>query len=159
MAVAEDVTDNVDWIAGVAERKIQDAIEEGLFDNLPGRGKPLDLRANPFEPPGTGAVNRLLRHNRVLPTWLLLEREIEAARGLALATLARWEAAEPGLRDSSDFSRLRDAARLAYEGQMRRCNDLILKHNYASPFALRAPVPMMVRTRLREFDERYGTPS
>ena len=39
---------------------------------------------------------------------------------------------------------------------MRRCNDLILKHNYSSPFALRAPVPMMVRTRLREFDERHG---
>ena len=156
MAAAEELGDNVDWIAGVAERKIQDAIAEGLFDNLPGAGKPLDLRVNPFEPPGMGAVNRLLRHNRVLPMWLLLEREIEAARGLALASLARWEAAEPGLRGTPDYPRLSEAARSAYAGQMRRCNDLILKHNYSSPFALRASVPMMIRTRLRDFDERYG---
>jgi hypothetical protein len=143
-------------MASVAERKIQDAITEGLFDNLPGKGLPLDLRVNPFEPPGMGAVNRVLKHNRVLPPWLLLEREIEAARGLALATLARWEAAEPGLRETPEYPRLRESARAAYEGHMRRCNDLILKHNHSSPFALRAPVPMMLRTRLREFDERYG---
>ena len=28
-------------IARVAERKIQEAIEEGKFDNLPGKGKPI----------------------------------------------------------------------------------------------------------------------
>ena len=50
-----------------------------------------------------GAVNRMLRHNKVLPAWLLLEREIEAARALALATLARWEAAEPSLRDDARY--------------------------------------------------------
>lgn len=156
MVSGEDWADNPDWISGIAERKIQEAIEEGLFDNLPGAGQPLDLRVNPFEPPGMGAVNRLLRHNRVLPAWLLLEREIEAARALALATLARWEAAEQALRDSSQYAALRQSARDAYERHMRQCNDLILKYNYASPFALRAPVPMMLRTRLREFDTRYG---
>ena len=51
---------------------------------------------------------------------------------------------------------LRDAAREAYERHMRGCNDLILKYNFSNPFAFRAPVPMMVRTRLREFDARYG---
>ena len=54
MAVSEDLGDNPDWMAGIAERKIQDAIEDGLFDNLPGRGQPLDLSVNPFEPPGMG---------------------------------------------------------------------------------------------------------
>jgi hypothetical protein len=156
MAATEDFTDNIDWIAGIAERRIQDAIGEGLFDNLPATGKPLDLQVNPFEPPGMGAVNRLLRHNRVLPPWLLLEQEIEAARSLALATLARWEAAEPNLRGTADYPKLRQSARTAYEQQMRRCNDFVLKYNYSSPFALRTPVPMMLRTRLREFDERYG---
>ena len=105
MASAEELGENVDWIAGIAERKIQDAIEEGLFDHLPGAGQPLDLTVNPFEPPGMGAINRMLKHNKVLPAWLLLEREIEAARALALATLARWEAAEPGLRDDAGYER------------------------------------------------------
>ena len=156
MASADELGENVDWIAGIAERKIQDAIEEGLFDHLPGAGLPLDLSVNPFEPPGMGAINRMLKHNKVLPAWLLLEREVEAARALALATLARWEAAEPGLRGDPHYPRLRGAARETYERHMRECNDLILKYNFSNPFAFRAPVPMMVRTRLREFDVHYG---
>ncbi len=155
MASVEELGEGVDWMAGIAERKIQDAIEEGLFHNLPGAGKPLDLTVNPFEPPGMGAVYRMLRHNKALPAWLLLEREIEASRALALATLARWEAAEPELRETLNYERLRDAAREAYVRHMRECNDLILKYNFSNPFAFRAPVPMMMRTRLREFDDRF----
>ena len=159
MASGEDRNDLPDWTAGIAERKIQEAIEEGLFENLPGKGRPLDLRINPFEPPGMGAINRLLRHNKVLPMWVMLEQEIEAGRALALATLARWEAAEPGLRDSRDYAKARAAAREAYERHMRQTNDMILKYNCSSPFALRSPVPMMLKTRLREFDARYGSGS
>jgi len=156
MASVDDMGDNPDWTAGIAERKIQDAIDEGLFDNLPGRGKPLDLSTNPFEPPGMGAVNRLLKHNKVLPLWLLLEQEIEASRALALATLARWEASEPGLRGTADYARLRAAAREAYARHLKQTNDLILKYNYSSPFAHRAPIPFMLRRRLEEFDAEYG---
>jgi len=159
MASIDDMGDNPDWTAGIAERKIQDAIDEGLFDNLPGRGKPLDLSTNPFEPPGMGAVNRLLKHNKVLPLWLLLEQEIEASRALALATLARWEVSEPGLRGIADYARLRASAREAYARHLKQTNDLILKYNYSSPFAHRAPVPLMLRRRLEEFDAEYGTAS
>ena len=156
MAAAEDLGDNIDWIAGIAERKIQDAIDEGLFDNLPGRGQPLDLSENPFEPPGLRAVNRLLRQNKVLPPWLILEQEIEASRALALGALARWEAAEPGLRGAATYDRLRAAARDAYQGHLKHTNDLILKYNYSNPFTFRAPVPFLTKRRLAEFDERFG---
>ena len=151
-----DMGDNPDWTAGIAERKIQDAIDEGLFDNLPGRGKPLDLSTNPFEVPGMGAVNRLLKHNKVLPLWLLLEQEIEASRALALAVLARWEASEPGLRETADYPRLRASAREAYARHLKQTNDMILKYNHSSPFAYRSPVPFMLKRRLEEFDELYG---
>ena len=156
MAAVEDYGDNPDWTAGIAERKIQDAIEEGLFDNLPGAGQPLDLSVNPFEPPGTGAINRLLKHNRVLPPWLLLEKEIEASRAVALASLARWDKSEPALRDQKDYARLRDLARETYQMRLRETNDLILKYNFSNPFAFRAPIPFMIRARLREFDALYG---
>jgi DnaJ family protein C protein 28 len=156
MASVDDMGDNPDWTAGIAERKIQDVIDEGLFDDLPGRGQPLDLSVNPFEPPGMGAVNRLLKHNRVLPPWLLLEQEIEASRALALASLARWEASEPGLRETGDYPRLRASAREAYARHLKQTNDLILKYNYSSPFAFRAPIPFMLKRRLQEFDEQYG---
>lgn len=156
MAAAEDIGENGDWIAGIAERRIQDAIEEGLFDNLPGRGQPLDLSENPFEPPGMRAVNRLLRQNKVLPPWLLLEKEIEVARAEALDALARWEAPEPDLRGSAAYVQLRAAARDAYSKQLKHTNDLVLKYNYSNPFAFRAPVPLLTRRRLEEFDARFG---
>ena len=156
MVSMDDMGDNPDWTAGIAERKIQDAIDEGLFDNLPGRGQPLDLSTNPFEVPGMGAVNRLLKHNKVLPLWLLLEQEIEASRALALAILARWEASEPGLRESADYPRLRASARETYARPLKQTNDMILKYNYSSPFAYRSPVPFMLKRRLEEFDELYG---
>ena len=157
MASADDFSDNPDWTALIAERKIQDAIDAGLLDNLPGRGQPIDLSVNPFEPPGMGAVNRMLKANRVLPPWLLLEREIEASRALALGVLARWEAAEAVLRGTPDYPKARDAARAAYLAHILHNNDLVLKYNYSAPFAHRTPVPLMRQTRLREFDALYGT--
>lgn len=156
MAASEDLGETVDWMAGIAERRIQDAIDEGLFDNLPGRGKPLHLTENPFEPPGMRAVNHLLRQNKVLPPWLLLEKEIEASRSLALGTLARWEVAEPRLSGSPEHGNLRSIARAAYHKHLKQTNDLILKYNYSNPFAFRAPVPLLTQRRLQEFDERFG---
>ena len=152
----DDRAPDVDWASAIAERKIQEAIDEGLFDNLPGRGLPLDLSINPFEAPGMGAVNRILKHNKVLPVWVTVEKEIEASRALALAALARWEASEEGLRGDPRYRELRQMARDAYCGNMRRTNDLILKFNVGSPFAMRAPISFMMQRRLREFDERYG---
>lgn len=156
MISADDLHDLPDWTAGIAERKIQDAIEEGLLDNLPGKGRPLDLSVNPFEPPGMGAINRLLKHNKVLPIWVMLEQEIETSRAVALATLERWEASAPYLRETPDYARTRASARESYHGHMRHTNDLILKYNCSSPFSLRAPIPLMIKTRLREFDALHG---
>ncbi len=156
MASAEDLGDNPDWMAGVAERKIQDAIDDGLFDNLPGRGQPLDLSVNPFEPPGMGAINRMLKHNRAVPPWLALEQEIEASRALARGTLTRWEAAEPRLRETPEYPVLRAKAREAYARHLKETNDMILKYNYTSPFAFRTQIPFMQKRRLAEFDALYG---
>jgi len=156
MAASEDFGENWDWMAGVAERKIQEAMDEGLFENLPGRGQPLDLSENPFEPAGMRAVNRLLRQNKVLPTWLLLEQEIEASRALALATLARWEIAEEGVRNAPDCAKLRTAAREAYHKRLKDTNDLILRYNFSNPFSYRAPVPFSIKRRLEEFDALFG---
>lgn len=157
MASVEDLGENPDWIAGIAERKIQDAIDDGLFDNLPGRGQPLDLSVNPFEPPGMGAINRMLKHNRAVPPWLMLEQEIEASRALARGTLARWEAAVPNLRDGAEYPALRAKAREAYARHLKETNDMILKYNYTSPFAFRTQIPFMQKRRLAEFDTLYGT--
>jgi DnaJ homolog subfamily C member 28 len=59
-----------EWHSLVMER-IEEAIERGDFDNLPGKGKPLDLRENPNEPAEMRMANRLLKNNELAPAWIM----------------------------------------------------------------------------------------
>jgi len=61
-------------IESLAEKRLREAIENGEFDNLQGKGEPIDLSENPFEDPDLRAVHRLLRNaiqfSSVLPLCL-----------------------------------------------------------------------------------------
>jgi|SRR5579871_5755687 len=70
----------------IAERKIREALEDGVFEQLEGAGKPLDLSENPFEDPSLRMAHRLLKNNGFAPDWIMEAREIEAeSRRLASA--------------------------------------------------------------------------
>jgi DnaJ family protein C protein 28 len=51
------------------EDLIEDGRRRGLFDDLPGAGRPLDLEQNVFEGANTLA-NRLMKDNDIRPAWL-----------------------------------------------------------------------------------------
>ena len=61
----------------IAERKIREAMEEGAFDHLEGKGEPLDLAENPFEDPSERMAHRLLKNNGFAPAWIEEAKEIE----------------------------------------------------------------------------------
>jgi hypothetical protein len=61
----------------IADRKIQEAMDDGAFENLSGRGQPLPLDDNPFEDPSLRMAHRLLRNNGFAPAWIEEGREIE----------------------------------------------------------------------------------
>ena len=63
----------------IAERKIQEAMEEGAFDHLEGTGRPLPLDDNPYEDPAQRMAHRILRNNGFAPTWIEEAKEIDAA--------------------------------------------------------------------------------
>ncbi len=63
----------------IADRKIREAMDEGAFDNLDGRGRPLPLEDEPFEDPSLRMAHRLLRNNGFAPAWIEEGRDIEAA--------------------------------------------------------------------------------
>src|SRR5437868_13591656 len=63
----------------IAERKIREAMAEGAFENLRGKGRPLDLEENPFEDPSLRMAHRLLRNNGFAPAWIEEGKDIEAA--------------------------------------------------------------------------------
>src|SRR5690349_3476483 len=64
------------WIEIIADRKIRDAQDEGAFDNLPGKGKPLKLEFDPRVPPEQRAAYRLMKEAQLLPDWIQLDKEI-----------------------------------------------------------------------------------
>src|SRR5436190_11631896 len=61
---------DIDWaLRRLAERRIEEAMREGKFDNLPGAGQPLDLEPMPAEEDARlmwWAI-RLLRQNDFIP--------------------------------------------------------------------------------------------
>jgi DnaJ homolog subfamily C member 28 len=95
------------------EKQIREAIEEGVFDRLPGKGKPLDLSADPFEDPLMPTVRRILRDHGVTHPLIearkAFEAEIEEQRAKlrcawrtrsdGRASEARWAKAAAAFRE------------------------------------------------------------
>jgi DnaJ-like protein len=73
------------WIEIVADRKIREAQDEGLFDNLPGKGQPLRLDFDPRVPLEQRAAYRLMKEAELLPDWIQLDKEIRGRQ-------QQWEA-------------------------------------------------------------------
>lgn len=92
----------------IADRKIQEAMEEGAFEHLDGAGEPLDLSENPFEDPAQRMAHRLLRNNGFAPAWIGEGREIEGEIRFLKANFERFDAAE--LRRRADLLNRRIAA-------------------------------------------------
>ena len=49
-------------LESLTEKRLREAIENGEFDNLPGKGEAIDLIENPFEDPDLRVVHPLLRN-------------------------------------------------------------------------------------------------
>ena len=71
------------------DRKIREAIEEGEFDNLSGKGEPIDLTENPFEDPDWRMAHRMLRNAGFAPAWIEERKDIESEIQAARTTLTR----------------------------------------------------------------------
>ncbi len=79
----EDRRSLEEW-QNLVEQRIQEAMERGDFDNLPGKGKPLRREPNPFVDPADDLAYSLLRGQGFTLQWIeerkLIQADIEAAR-------------------------------------------------------------------------------
>ena len=64
----------------IAERKIQKAIENGEFDNLPNKGKPIEINDDISVPPELRMAYKILQNAGCLPPELELRNEIVSLR-------------------------------------------------------------------------------
>ena len=72
----------------VMEELIEEAMRSGAFDDLPGRGKPLNLSKNPYSP-GTELAYQLLKKNNYTLPWIAQRREIQADIDALRAEISR----------------------------------------------------------------------
>jgi hypothetical protein len=90
-----------DWESWI-DQEIREAQESGKFDNLPGRGKPIDLTPNPFARDQELAF-KILKDAGYAPEWIELDKvirlKLERARA---AHLRRWEWREARLHELAD---------------------------------------------------------
>ncbi len=128
-----------------ADEIIQRAIQDGAFDNLPGKGQPLNLDDNPYEPEEWRTAYRMLRSNGYSLPWLELRKEIEEA-----IDRARSDARDAWHSDSDEFW---NQQKSVFQQRIEALNQRIFQYN------LQAPSPVFHRKPLdlsRELDAIQG---
>ncbi|MCG5535651.1 DnaJ family domain-containing protein [Ectothiorhodospira mobilis] len=86
----------MDLIDQLVESRVREAERDGVFDDLPGQGRPLELEDDTMVPEALRAAYRLLRNSGFVPEEVRLHREIREAEDLLRAcedeTLRRQQA-------------------------------------------------------------------
>jgi hypothetical protein len=101
----------MEFFTRLAENRILEAIEAGEFDNLRGKGQPLNLEDDSHIPPELRMAYKILRNADCLPPELVLRQEVVQLQDLVAA-----------MPDEAEKLR-----------QMRRLNFLIMKLNMIRP--------------------------
>lgn len=119
------------------DEAIRKAIEDGQFDNLPGKGKPLKLEHNPFENPEWRLAYSVLKNSGFTLPWIEERQEIEEAIDKAQAALTRaWdyhrrarERNQPEALIHNEWQRAVEA----YQARIAEINPRILRYNLTTP--------------------------
>src|SRR5262249_8548849 len=77
----------MEFFARIVEERIQRAQDEGLFDNLPGKGKPLKLDDDNAVPEDLRLTYKVLKNSNCLPIEMELLKEIFNLRQLLNAAI------------------------------------------------------------------------
>lgn len=115
-------------------RQIEQAQKDGAFDNLPGKGKPLKLNANPNADPERQAAYQLLTDNDFTLPWMekgnQIDRDLETARTALGRTWELIRSARPGETWlDGEWTRAQDE----FRERIERINRLIRAFNLEIP--------------------------
>ncbi|HZE70673.1 MAG TPA: DnaJ family domain-containing protein [Pyrinomonadaceae bacterium] len=122
----------------LVEKKIREAMEKGEFDNLPGKGEPIDLSENPFEDPEMRTVHRLLRNAGFAPAFIEERKSIETELARWRQILSRAQKLYGNESRVGEWNRVKNEFRVA----VREVNDRIRLYN------LKTPAPVFQRSQV-----------
>ncbi len=112
----------------IIDRRIADAEAEGLFNDLPGHGKPLNLDDDSLVPEDDRAAYRLLKNGGFAPPWIEMQKSIFAEQEQLANWLERanrrWSSIGP-----LEQQRLRDE----YQQRLTDLNRMITNYNLTAP--------------------------
>jgi DnaJ family protein C protein 28 len=116
------------------EEQIRKAMEDGQFDNLPGKGKPLKLDDNPFEDPEWRQANKILQDNGFTLPWIEKAQEIDqrlekARHDLKIAW--EWRCSKQPVQSNMDTEWKRAEGR--FRDEIAEINKLIFSYNLEAP--------------------------
>ena len=112
----------------VIDRHIAAGQAEGLFDNLPGAGKPLQLDVDTLVPEEVRVGYRMLKNAGFAPPWIELQKNIRAKHA-KLETWLKRANGRWGHSNAAEQSRLRNEHR----EHIAELNRLILHYNLVVP--------------------------
>jgi DnaJ family protein C protein 28 len=122
-------------LESLAEKRLREAIENGEFDNLPGKGEPIDLQENPFEDPDLRVVHRLLRSAGFAPAWMEERKHIDASLEAARSRLSRaWSIFREGGKSPSEAEWERSLAE--FRELVGELNQRVRIYNLKAPAAV-----------------------
>ena len=129
----------------LVDQKIREAMEQGEFDNLAGKGEPIDLSENPFEDPDWRTAHRMLRNAGFAPAWIEERKDIDAELEAARIQLSRvWTVLQnaQGTQHERGARARWEKALSSFQQQVGELNRRI------SAWNLKAPAPGFQRKRI-----------
>ncbi|MFN8455388.1 MAG: DnaJ family domain-containing protein [Anaerolineae bacterium] len=116
--------------ANLIEQRIQEAMANGEFDNLRGKGKPLAFATNPYLDPSQELAFSLLQNNGIAPEWIERDKEIRQEIETARQSLHKaWQEYQIQNRDELDWQR----AIARFEESLQKINRKIADFNLIVP--------------------------
>ena len=154
-----------DWEDAV-EKQIREAMERGDFDDLPGKGKPLELGENPFTPADWRLAFKMLKDAGMVPDWIEQGKEIRAelqALALLLEQQLQWQReraaklqtlpAQEMIAERERMAQARERTCAAYRKRATALNKMIDLFNLKVPDGIPHYARIRIEEELRQFEE------
>lgn len=138
----------------VVGRRIEEAMRNGAFDNLRGKGKPLNLQRNPYVPEEMEMAYSIMQKNDIAPEWIYdraaLLRRIEDFR----IQLREWVASYRATHTQAGDALLRARAAETWHLHVREAEAVIVDLNRRiATVNLKQPLPQLEIFKLRLDEE------
>lgn len=140
-------------------QRIEEAMQEGKFDNLRGKGRPLNPAPEPYVPPDMQMANSLLKNNDLAPAWISdraqVFAEIERFRSKLLVAFAERNDALAVAKTAADYALIERRWQVqfaAWQEETRTLNRRIDLQNFKQPVSFLEIVKLRLEDEVRRIE-------